>query len=211
MRVSNSYRLIFCEMKRKMKRKMKRYIRLIVKYFTVIRFVPIMMFFFVFKKKKYLIIERNQWYDVIFPNRQRNLSLFIDLLNLSEYRSVLYFRFGGWSKLIQWCARGQYALYFDSLNINTGLVIQHGHSTRINAKYIGSNCQIWHNVTIGTNKSHSGNLPTIGNNVKICAGAIIGNITIGDNVVIGAGSVVTKNVPKNSVVVGNPIRIIHTI
>jgi len=52
---------------------------------------------------------------------------------------------------------------------------------------------------------------TIGNNVFIGADAIIlPAITIGDNVVIGAGAVVTKNIPSNSVVVGNPGRIIGT-
>ena len=191
---------------------LKRCVRLLFKYIAAIRFIPIILFFFIFNKKKNLIEERNRWYDVIFPNRRKNLSLFVDLLNLSEYRSVLYYRFGGWSNLIKWLAKGQYALYIRCYDIKKGLVIQHGHSTRIGATSIGKNCQIWHNVTIGTNKSHSGNLPTIGNNVKICAGAIvIGNITIGDNVTIGAGCVVIKSIPANSVVVGNPARIIRTI
>lgn len=188
---------------------MKQPIKLIIKYVSAFRFVPLMFFFNVFKNKKDLELERNRWYDVIFPNRTKKLSLFIDLLSLSEYRSLLYFRIGKWSRLIKWIARGQYALCFDSLDIKPGLVIQHGHSTRINAKTIGLDCQIWHNVTIGTNKSHSGNLPIIGNNVKICAGAIvIGNIVIGDNVTIGAGSVVVKDVPANCVVAGNPAKII---
>ena len=33
-------------------------------------------------------------------------------------------------------------------------------------------------------------------------------ITIGANALIGAGCVVSKNVPKNAIVVGNPVRII---
>ena len=36
-------------------------------------------------------------------------------------------------------------------------------------------------------------------------------ITVGENAVVGAGSVVTKDVPPNSIVAGNPARIIRSI
>ncbi|MFX0044055.1 MAG: acyltransferase, partial [Candidatus Hodarchaeota archaeon] len=36
-------------------------------------------------------------------------------------------------------------------------------------------------------------------------------IEIGENSIVGAGSVVTKSVPKNSIVAGNPAKIIRTI
>lgn len=49
----------------------------------------------------------------------------------------------------------------------------------------------------------------IGNNCFIGWGAIVlPNVTIGNNCIIGAGTVITKNIPENSVVVGNPSRII---
>jgi len=47
---------------------------------------------------------------------------------------------------------------------------------------------------------------SIGSNATIICG-----VTIGENVLIGAGSVVTKDVPNNSVVVGNPARVIKTL
>lgn len=51
----------------------------------------------------------------------------------------------------------------------------------------------------------------IGNDVFIGWGSIVlPNTTIGNRVVIGAGSVVAKDIPDNSVVVGNPCRIICT-
>lgn len=51
----------------------------------------------------------------------------------------------------------------------------------------------------------------IGNNVFIGAYAIVlPNVEIGSNVIIGAGAVVTKNIPSNSVVAGNPAKIIGT-
>jgi len=53
---------------------------------------------------------------------------------------------------------------------------------------------------------------TIGDNVWICAGALIlPGVTIGANSVIGAGSVVTKDIPPNSVAVGNPCKVIRSV
>lgn len=52
----------------------------------------------------------------------------------------------------------------------------------------------------------------IGDNVFVGANAtILPDITIGDNCVIGANSVVTGDVPANTVVAGNPARIICSI
>jgi acetyltransferase-like isoleucine patch superfamily enzyme len=49
-------------------------------------------------------------------------------------------------------------------------------------------------------------------NVWIAAGAtIIGGVTVGENSVVAAGSVVTKNVPPNTLVGGNPARVIRSI
>src|SRR6266581_4420311 len=48
--------------------------------------------------------------------------------------------------------------------------------------------------------------------VWIAAGAIIiGGVTVGENSVVAAGSVVTKDVPLNTLVGGNPARIIRSV
>lgn len=53
---------------------------------------------------------------------------------------------------------------------------------------------------------------TIGNDCWIGGNSIIlPGIIIGNNCTIGAGSVVTKNIPNNSVVVGNPAKILKRL
>ena len=53
---------------------------------------------------------------------------------------------------------------------------------------------------------------TVGNNVWIGGhSVIIGGVTIGDNAVVAAGSVVIRDVPANTLVAGNPARVIRRI
>ena len=40
---------------------------------------------------------------------------------------------------------------------------------------------------------------------------ILANVTIGENAIVGAGSVVTKDVPANSIVAGNPARVLRRV
>jgi len=55
-------------------------------------------------------------------------------------------------------------------------------------------------------KTHIKQGASIGANATILPG-----ITIGKNAMVGAGSVVTKNIPDNTVVAGNPAKIIKTL
>ena len=62
------------------------------------------------------------------------------------------------------------------------------------------------------NQSHIDKPISIGNNVQIGTGAIVLlGVTIGDNVIVGAGSVVTKDIESNSIVVGNPAKILRKL
>lgn len=40
---------------------------------------------------------------------------------------------------------------------------------------------------------------------------ILSNVTIGENAIVGAGSVVTRDVPTNSIVAGNPAKVLRYI
>lgn len=87
---------------------------------------------------------------------------------------------------------------------------------------IGNNCQITKDVKIFT---HGGShvlrnkhpdfdcfgKVVIGDNVYVGNNALImPGVSVGNNVVIAAGSVVTRSVPNNTVVGGNPAKIICT-
>src|SRR6201992_582535 len=57
-----------------------------------------------------------------------------------------------------------------------------------------------------------GNPIVIEKGVWIAAGAtIIGGVTVGENSVVAAGSVVTRDVPPNTLVGGNPARVIRSL
>ena len=102
-----------------------------------------------------------------------------------------------------------------TVKVKNGLIIHHGQALVVHGRVtIGQNCLLRHCTTIGSKQLPNGEYskcPQIGDNVDIGSNVcIIGDITIGDNVRIGAGSVIVKSVPANSVVVGNPGRIIST-
>jgi maltose O-acetyltransferase len=87
---------------------------------------------------------------------------------------------------------------------------------------IGNKCMIGPNVGLYTaghsiepkdrNKSGYAVPINIGNDVWISGSSVIlPGITIGDNSIVAAGSVVTKDVPANTIVAGNPAKILKSI
>ena len=124
----------------------------------------------------------------------------------------------------------------DNSKVGTFVEIQKGAKIGSNCKIsshtficecvtIEDNVFIGHNVTFINDKyprstTTDGQLQTevdwICVSTFIRRGASIGSsttilcgITIGENAIVGAGSVVTKNVPANTIVAGNPARIVR--
>lgn len=76
---------------------------------------------------------------------------------------------------------------------------------------IGRNCNVSHSVTIG--RSYRGGVlgrPEIGNHVWLGPGSVVvGGISIGNNVLIAPNSFVNFDVPDNSLVIGNPGKLVR--
>lgn len=97
-------------------------------------------------------------------------------------------------------------------NIGEGFYIGHYGTIVINRNAkIGKNCNIAHCTTIGqSNRGTKKGCPTIGDKVWIGAGTVIvGNVVIGNNVLIAPNSFVNIDVPDNSLVIGNPAKVIQ--
>ncbi len=104
-----------------------------------------------------------------------------------------------------------------NLMISPGAKVD-SHAGKVN---IGGNCHITYGSVI---LSHDGapkqmradddgaGAVIIGNNVFVGLNAVISrNVRIGDNSVIGAGAVGTGDIPANSLVVGNPAKVVRSI
>ncbi|TWP29284.1 serine acetyltransferase [Apibacter muscae] len=92
--------------------------------------------------------------------------------------------------------------------IGDGFYIIHAHRLYVGPRVIiGKNCNFSHCTTIGQTKGRDNII--IGNKVWIGTYCVLdGNITIGNNVLIAPLTYVNFNVPDNSIVIGNPAKII---
>lgn len=158
-------------------------------------------------------------------------------LELAKRHAQLIFRFNHTMPMTEEYARVTREIFPD---MGTGSVV-HAPLTAIRPHmvHIGANVVVMNGclmmaaggITIEDNAMLAANVQLLSNNhdlenrliitckpVRICQNAWIGagatilpGITVGENAVVGAGSVVTRNVPSDTIVAGNPARIIRKI
>ena len=184
-------------------------------WFKMPFFIPHYLLFKWYMNSSCIKQDLDRWSKTIvrtFAKSSEIRKFFYYIIKFPEFRTVFYYRMGGVSKFLQWYAPSMPTCFITAQkqSIGPGLVIEHGHSSRIGPRRAGKNLSVWQNVTIGKSKPGTKDSnPVIGDNVSIMTGSVVfGDITIGNNVTIGAMSVVFKSVPDNCVVVGNPARIV---
>lgn len=96
-------------------------------------------------------------------------------------------------------------------SIGPNLRLQHAQSIVINREAIlGAGVSLHQGVTLG-GRASGHDCPTLGDGVRVGAGAIIiGSVHVGDGANVGAGAVLLQDVPAGASAVGNPARIIGT-
>lgn len=136
-----------------------------------------------------------------------------------QYLTLVYYRLSTACKvdIIRFVLIAFYRKYSEKTGIEFltqrlggGVIMPHWGRIILNAEEIGEDLYVFHNVTIGND--YTSGKPKIGSNVFIGTNSVIlGNIKVGDNVLIGACSFVNMDVPSNSIVAGNPAKVIKII
>ena len=144
---------------------------------------------------KYLFFVPGYTYTFIFRRAQNAQNLF------SHFFWIVLLRISSYITQIQIPATTQ---------IGEGLYIGHWGMIIINpSSIIGKNFSISAGSLVGNSLGRKPGTPVIGDNVRMGQFSIvIGGVKIGNNVLIAPGAFVNFDVPDNSIVLGNPGRII---
>jgi serine O-acetyltransferase len=148
------------------------------------------------------------FHHVLFTPGFRYMYLWRKCKYYKEKKSLLFYPF----RLFLGCHRFKYGYQIPiDCHIGKGFAIIHFGTIIVNPEtVIGNNVDIFPGAVIGrVYRGSKKGCPSIGDKVWIGSNAVIvGKIKIGKNVLIGPGSYVNFNVPDNSVVIGNPGKIV---
>ncbi|HQG77412.1 MAG TPA: serine acetyltransferase [Bacteroidales bacterium] len=181
------------------KKQIRNVLLVIVLLINAIRGLPHLIMLYFHRNKPVIYADVKRWLNLMQKDIAMPLGFIYLMVFYQQFRNLFYYRVGTSNLLLRLLYREMSSLTIATGKIGEGLFLPHGFSTTIGAVSIGRNCNINHNVTIGTYGNEP--RPVIGDNVIINAGAVVfGNITIGNNVVIGANATVNTNIPDNCTV-----------
>ncbi|GAB34661.1 putative acetyltransferase [Gordonia otitidis NBRC 100426] len=128
------------------------------------------------------------------------------VLRYPEFRALVRYRLRKLPPLVRLAMRLAWpapkTLFIYCSEIGPGLFIQHGFATAIDAESIGRDFWVNQQVTIGHDRSGK---PTIGNGVRIGAGAVVvGGICVGDGAQVGVNATVSNDVRPGQILTAPP-------
>lgn len=104
------------------------------------------------------------------------------------------------------CKISSHTFICEGVTIEDGVFIGHG-VTFINDSYPRATAA---NGQLQTEADWNVEKTVIRKGASIGSGAtILANVTVGENAIVGAGSVVTRDVPPNTIVAGNPAKVLR--
>ena len=146
--------------------------------------------------------------SIFWSHPEYRILVFHRLANTYTKRNPLGLIARAWYRQL----RSKFAIQIQlAAQIGEGFFLNHWGLMHVNqGAKIGKNCNISHGVTIGNvSRGKRKGCPIIGDEVWIGANAVVvGKIKIGNNVLIAPLAYVNFDVPDNSVVMGNPGKIV---
>lgn len=114
-----------------------------------IKYLPLIILHLIHKD---VLLEKDiLHYSKYFSCRYNSIFTVAYLLEkVQEFRDVFFLRYKKYSILKNiYKGVGNCYFFMDSASVGGGIMLWHGYSTVVNAISLGTNCEIWQNVTIG--------------------------------------------------------------
>lgn len=168
--------------------------------------------------KTSLVYDAERYSIKTFKSLIRNLLFHSGYVALLIYRFQDFFTFSERSFIARWISVMNFRIsgceFIPGCKLGPGALIPHPSGIVIGKNVvIGEGCTLMQNVTLGQQsfsvEAGGSSSPSIGRDVCIGAGSmILGDVRIGDFCIVGAMSLVLESFPSNSIIIGNPARLV---
>lgn len=151
------------------------------------------------------------WIKLFYGNIPACVFRYLKSLRKYEYYTNIKSPLAYWYRFYNRRLGLKYNLSLPINVIGYGLRIPHIEGgVIVNAKHVGNYCELNSGVLLGWNNHHT-EVPIIEDYVRLTPGCmVLGHVKVGCHTVVMPNSVVIHDIPKHSIVAGNPAEIVGT-